>query len=164
MLELMIAPIIHIFPRFLCSRQNLGTSSVSLSCQLFDRLHGATEPMKLPVQVHVVEQPADWDPKLYVLTRAPQQQPPISSINSSVPEAVGIPSAGWDEVFAAALPTEAAGPGSKALGPFPAYVSGYKNGKLRLVAIKHNRQLDSCQSVCGSPGAHDIVLFEQVRL
>jgi hypothetical protein len=67
-----------------------------------------------------------------------------------------------EAVPAAALPAAAAGPGSKALGPFVASASKTADGKLRLVEIKHNSKLDSYRSGSGSPGAHEIVLFEQV--
>ena len=137
---------------------------MKLSCQLFDRLQGATVLIKVPVQVHVVVQPVGWDAAEYVLSRGPQQQPPITHSTCSVPEAVGAPGTGGDEVPAAALPTAAAGPGSKSLGPFPAYVSRSKTGLLTLVEIKHNCQLDSYRIVRGSPGTHDIVLFEQVSV
>lgn len=164
--QLLTAPIISIFPRFLWTRQNLRIGSLQLSCQLFDRLQGATVPIKVPVHVHVVVQPVGWDAAEYVLSRGPQQLPAIysNSSASSVPEAAGAPGAGWEEVPVAALPTAAASPGSNPLGPFPAYVSRSKTGQLSLVEIKHNCQLDSYRGVRGSPGTHDIVLFEQVRV
>jgi hypothetical protein len=161
--QLLTAPITRMFPRFLWTQQNLRIS-MALSCQLFDRLQGASVPMKVPVQVHVVVQPVGWDAAEYVLSRAPQQLSIThNSSNASImPKTVGAPGAGFEEVPAAALPTEAAGPGSTPLGPFPAYVSRSKTGVLTLVEIKHNCQLDSYRSVRGSPSAHDIVLFEQV--
>jgi hypothetical protein len=163
--QLLTAPITRMFPRFLWTQQRLSAkSSVEISCQLFDRLQGATAPMKLPMQVHVVVQPAGWDPAQYLLSRAPKQQPPVTHSSSSVIEAVGAPGAECEEVPAAALPTEAAGPGSKPLGPFPAYVSRDKTGHLSLVKMKHNNQLDPYRSVTGSPDSHDIVLFEQVGM
>ena len=163
--QLLTAPITRMFPRFLCALQHLSANfSVYLSCQLFDRLQGATVAMKLPVQVHVVVQPDGWDAALYVLSRAPQQQVPVthSSSSSSVLEAVCPADGECEEVPAAALPTVAAGPGSKPLGPFCAFVSRANTGHLNLVKMKHNGKLDSYRSVRGSPGAHDIVLFEQV--
>jgi hypothetical protein len=163
--QLLTTPITRMFPRFLCTRQHLGaTSSVNLSCQLFDRLQGATVAMKLPVQVHVVVQPDGWDAALYVLSRAPQQQVPVthSSSSSSVLEAVCPAEGKCEEVPAAALPTAAAGPGSKPLGPFCAFVSRPNTGQLRLVKMKHDGKLDAYRSARGSSGAHDIVLFEQV--
>jgi hypothetical protein len=128
--QLLTAPITRMFPRFLWTRQNLSVSGLGLSCRLFDRLQGATVPMKLPVQVHVVVQPAGWDAAQYVLSRAPQQQLPVTHSSSSVPEAVGAPGTGLEEVPAAALPTAAAGPDSNPLGPFLAYASRSKSGKL----------------------------------
>lgn len=162
--QLLTAPITRMFPRFLCARQHLGANfSVDLSCQLFDRLQGATVAMKLPVQVHVVVQPDGWDAALYVLSRTPQQQVPVThSSSSSVLEAVCPADAGWEEVPAAALPTAAAGPGSKPLGPFCAFVSRANTGQLYLVKMKHDGKLDSYRSARGSSSAHDIVLFEQV--
>ena len=161
--QLLTAPITRTFPRFLWTRQNIRVrNSVRLSCQLFDRLQGATVPMKLPVQVYVVVQPADWEVADYLCSLAPQQQLIVTNSNSSVPKILGAPDAGWEEVRAAALPTAAAGPGSKPLGPFPAYVSRSKAGKLDLVNIQHDGKLYSYRCVSGSPGAHDVVLFEQV--
>jgi hypothetical protein len=162
--ELLTAPITRTFPRFLWSCQHLSGSSLSLSNQLFDRLLGASGPMKLPVQVHVVVQPAGWVAAAYVLSRAPWQQVPVTQSTSSVPGTVGASGAGWDEVPAAALPADAAGPGSKPLGPFPAYASRNASGQLRLVEIKHNSQLDSYRCARGSPDAHDVVGFEQVSV
>lgn len=162
--ELLTAPITRTFPRFLWSCQHLSGGSLSLSNQLFDRLLGASGPMKLPVQVHMVVQPAGWVAAAYVLSRAPQQQVPVTQSTSSAPGTVGASGAGWDEVPAAALPAEAAGLGSKPLGPFPAYASRYASGQLRLGEIKHNSQLDSYRCARGSPDAHDVVVFEQVSV
>jgi hypothetical protein len=114
------------------------------------------------VQVHVVEQPAGWEAARYVLSRAPEQQPPVTHSDGSGGGTVAAPGAECQEVPAAPLPTAAAGPGSKPLGPFLACVSRCKAGHLRLVKMKHNKQLNSYRSVRGSPGAHDVVLFEQV--
>jgi hypothetical protein len=160
--QLLTAPITRMFTRLLWTRQHLSGSGIDLSCQLFDRLQSASGPMKLPVQVYVVVQPADWDPPHYVLSRDPKQQLPVTHSSSNFPEAVETPTAHWEEVPAAALPTAAAGPGSNAKGPFLSCVSRSKAGKLKLVKIKHNGQLDSYRTISGSPGAHDIVLFEQV--
>jgi hypothetical protein len=163
--QLLTAPITRMFPRFLWTQQRLSAKScVEISCQLFDRLQGATVAMKLPVQVHVVVQPDGWDAALYVLSRAPQQQVPVthSSSSISVLEAVCPADRECEEVPAAALPTAAAGPGSKPLGPFCAFVSRANTDKLRLVKMKHDGKLDSYRSARGSSGAHDIVLFEQV--
>jgi hypothetical protein len=161
MQQLLTAPITRAFPLFLWTRQHSG-SSVQLSCQLFDRLQGATVPMKVPVQVHVVVQPAGWDPAHYVLERAPRQNQHITHSNSSAPEGITAPGAEWEDLPAAALPTAAAGPGSISLGPFLAYVSRSKAGRVILVGMKHSGKLGCYRSVSGSPGAHDIVLFEQV--
>jgi hypothetical protein len=161
LLQLLTAPFIRIFPRFLWTRQKLTVSSITFSCQLFDRLEGSTVAMKVPVKVHVVVQPEGWHPAQYVLSRAPQQLP-VTHNNSSVRGAVEATDAECEAVPAAALPAAAAGPGSKALGPFPATASRSKLGKLRLVDIKHNSKLESYRSGSGSEGAHDIVLFEQV--
>ena len=159
--QLLSAPITRTFPRFLWTRQHFS-AGLSFSCQLFDRLQGATAPMKLPVQVHVVVQPADWDAAQYVINRAPQQQLGVTHSNSSVLEAEGVSDAGWEEVHAAALPTAAVGLGSNPLGPFPAFVSRSKSARLMLVGLKHNSKLDAYLSVSSSPDAHDIVVFEQV--
>jgi hypothetical protein len=164
LLQLLTAAIIPIFPRFYWTVQKFTTTSaITLSCQLFDRLQGATGAMKLPVQVYVVVQPEGWHAEKYVLSRAPEQQP-VTHSNSSVRGAMEAPDAECEAVPAAALPAAAAGPGSKALGPFPASASKHKDGALKLVEIKHNGQLDSYRSGSGSTGAHDIVLFEQVRV
>jgi hypothetical protein len=121
--QLLTASITPTYPLLLYTRQHLSASSINVNSQLFGRLHGATGPMKLPVQLYVVAQPAGWDPALYVLSRAPQQQLPVTHINSSVLETAGPPGAGLGEVPAAALPTMAAGPDSTPLGPFLAYIS-----------------------------------------
>jgi hypothetical protein len=162
--QLLTALIIRIFPRFFWTRQIFTIfSAITLSCHLFDRLQGATGAMKLPVQVYVVVQPEGWDAAEYVRSRAPKQ-PPVTHNNSGVHGAIEAPDAESNAVRAAALPAAAAGPGSKPLGPFPASASKHKDVALKLVEIKHNGQLDSYRSGSGSTGAHDIVLFEQVRV